>query len=130
MLQSLVTIVLIDLSLSADNALVIGLAARNLPPELRRRAILIGGTLAVLFRVVLTAVAAVLLTIPYLQLAGGFALLVIAYRLARPGAHEASVTSAVTFRGAIATIIVADLTTSLEHAAAADDDERAFGGRT
>lgn len=64
---------------------------------------------------VLTAAAAVLLTIPYLQLVGGLALLVIAYRLARPGAHEPGVKSATTLRGAITTIIVADLTTSLEH---------------
>ena len=88
MLQALLAIILIDLSLSADNALIIGLVARDLPPEHRRRAIVVGGALAVLFRVVLTALAAVLLTIPYLQLVGGLALLVIAYRLARSGAHD------------------------------------------
>jgi YjbE family integral membrane protein len=114
-LQPLIAIILIDLSLSADNALVIGLMARDLPPGLRRRAIVIGGTLAVVFRVVLTALAAVLLTIPFLQLIGGLALFVIAYRLARPGAHETGVTPATTLRGAITMIVIADLTTSLEH---------------
>ncbi len=116
MLQALLAIILIDLSLSADNALIIGLVARDLPPEHRRRAIVVGGALAVLFRVVLTALAAVLLTIPYLQLVGGLALLVIAYRLARPGAHDGEASrSATSLRGAIWMIAVADLTTSLEH---------------
>jgi YjbE family integral membrane protein len=116
MLQALLAIILIDLSLSADNALIIGLVARDLPPEHRRRAIIVGGALAVLFRVVLTALAAVLLTIPYLQLVGGLALLVIAYRLARPAAHHGGAArSATSLRGAIWMITVADLTTSLEH---------------
>ena len=115
MLQQLIAIILIDLSLSADNALVIGLAARDLPAEHRRRAILIGGFLAVGLRVVLTALAAVLLTIPYLQMVGGIALFVIAYRLGRPGGHEEGHSSATTLRGAIGMIVVADLTTSLEH---------------
>ena len=116
MLQALLAIILIDLSLSADNALIIGLVARDLPQEHRRRAIVVGGALAVLFRVVLTALAAVLLTIPYLQLVGGLALLVIAYRLARPGAHDGEASpSATSLRGAIWMIAVADLTTSLEH---------------
>jgi len=114
-MQQLIAIILIDLSLSADNALVIGLAARDLPAEHRRRAIFIGGFLAVVLRVVLTALAAVLLTIPYLQMVGGLALFVIAYRLGRPGAHEAGRTSATTLRGAIGMIVVADVTTSLEH---------------
>jgi YjbE family integral membrane protein len=116
MLQALLAIILIDLSLSADNALIIGLVARDLPPEHRRRAIVIGGALAVVFRVVLTALAAVLLTIPFLQLVGGLALLVIAYRLARPGAHHAPESrSATSLRDAIWMIAAADLTTSLEH---------------
>jgi YjbE family integral membrane protein len=114
-LQALLAIILIDLSLSADNALIIGLVARDLPARHRRQAIVIGGTLAVVFRVILTALAAVLLTIPYLQLVGGLALLVIAYRLARPGGHEESARPAATLRAAIAMIVVADLTTSLEH---------------
>ena len=116
MLQALLAIILIDLSLSADNALIIGLVARDLPPQHRRRAIIIGGALAVFFRVVLTALAAVLLTIPYLQLVGGLALLVIAYRLARPSAHGGEAArSATSLRSAIWMITVADLTTSLEH---------------
>ena len=114
-LQQLIAIILIDLSLSADNALVIGLAARDLPPEHRRVAIIVGGAAAVGFRVVLTALAAFLLTIPYLQMVGGVALFVIAYRLARPDAHESHGRSATTLRGAMAMIVIADLTTSLEH---------------
>jgi len=114
-LQQLIAIIFIDLSLSADNALVIGLAARELAPAHRRTAILVGGALAVGLRVLLTALAAVLLTIPYLQLIGGVALFVIAYRLARPGSHDGGVRPAASLRGAIGMIVVADLTTSLEH---------------
>jgi len=114
-LQQLIAIIFIDLSLSADNALVIGLAARELAPAHRRTAILVGGALAVGLRVLLTALAAVLLTIPYLQLIGGVALFVIAYRLARPGSHDGGARPAASLRGAIGMIVVADLTTSLEH---------------
>src|SRR5436190_21535535 len=84
-LSALLAIVLIDLALSGDNALLIGMAARRLPSAQRRRAIVLGGGLAVILRIVAAAIVSFLLAIPYLQLAGGVVLAVIAYRLVRPG---------------------------------------------
>jgi predicted tellurium resistance membrane protein TerC len=70
-----IQIVLIDLVLSADNAVVIGMAAHPLPPRQRRLAILFGGGVAILLRVFLTGVAAVLLGLPALKAIGGVLLL-------------------------------------------------------
>lgn len=72
--QAVIAIVLIDLALSGDNALLIGMAARQLAERQRRVAIMVGGTLAVALRIVGTAVVSQLLAIPYLQLIGGIAL--------------------------------------------------------
>src|SRR5258705_9032311 len=83
-LQAILAIVLIDLALSGDNALVIGMAARGLPLRQRRRAIIFGGLGAVVLRIAAASVVTLLLAIPYLQLIASVALLVIAYRLVRP----------------------------------------------
>src|ERR1700736_1947114 len=85
-------IVLIDLVLSADNAVVIGMAAHPLPPHQRRTAIMLGGGVAILLRVVLTGVATVLLGLPVLKAVGGVLLLWIAYRLLEreDAAHDAA----------------------------------------
>ena len=72
-ISKVVSIILIDLVLSGDNAVVIGMAARRLSPENRRRAILFGGFGAVALRTIFTAMAALLLDVPYLQAAGGVA---------------------------------------------------------
>ncbi len=88
-ISAILAIVLIDLALSGDNALLIGMAARRLPDEQRRKAIIFGGLLAVALRIVAAAIVTLLLAIPYLQLAGGVVLAVIAYRLVRPGANDA-----------------------------------------
>jgi len=116
-LSPVVAIVLIDLALSGDNALLIGMAARRLPPEQRRRAIVLGGGLAVALRIVAAAIVTFLLAIPYLQLAGGMVLAVIAYRLVRPGGSDAHATvqPAGTMRDAIMTILVADAAMSVEN---------------
>lgn len=74
-------IVVIDLLLAGDNALVIALAVRSLPRKERRIGIACGAALAVLLRVALTVVAARLLTIEYLKLAGGLFVLWIAWRV-------------------------------------------------
>ena len=68
---SVIRIVLIDLVLSGDNAVVIGMAAHRLPLQQRRMAILFGGIVAMVLRVVLTGVAALLLRISGIQLVGG-----------------------------------------------------------
>ena len=77
-LQAIVAIALIDLAMSGDNALVIGMVARGLPRAQRRRAIVLGAGAAVALRVGAAAAVTMLLTIPYLQLAGGIVLVLIA----------------------------------------------------
>jgi YjbE family integral membrane protein len=126
-LQAILAIVLIDLALSGDNALVIGMASRGLPRRQRRMAISIGAAGAVALRVLAAVVATILLTIPYLQLAGGIVLALIAYRLVRPDdgkRHQLS--AARSLPEAIAIILVADAAMSTENilgvAAAAHGD--------
>ena len=116
-LSAVIAIVFIDLALSGDNALLIGMAARRLPDAQRRRAILLGGLLAVVLRIVAAAIVSVLLAVPYLQLAGGVVLAVIAYRLVRPGAVDAhaAVQPAGTLREAVITILIADAAMSIEN---------------
>lgn len=116
-LSAVVAIVLIDLALSGDNALLIGMAARQLPDAQRRRAIVLGGALAVALRIAAAAIVTFLLAIPYLQLAGGIVLAVIAYRLVRPtsGHGERAVRPAGTLREAVTTILVADAAMSVEN---------------
>ena len=74
-------IIMIDILLGGDNAVVIALAARSLPPEQQRKAVLIGSGAAVVLRIVLTIVAAKLLALPYLQIIGGLLLLWIGLQL-------------------------------------------------
>lgn len=116
-ISAILAIVLIDLALSGDNALLIGMAARRLPDAQRRRAIVLGGLLAVVLRIVAAAIVTLLLAIPYLQLAGGVVLAVISYRLVRPGAADAhtAVQPAGTLREAVVTILVADAAMSIEN---------------
>jgi YjbE family integral membrane protein len=115
LLRPILSIVLIDLVLSGDNAVVIGMAARRLSPENRRRAILFGGAGAIGLRILFTALAAVLLGVPYLQAAGGLLLLWIAYRLLRPHDEGAHVSEAGSLGEAIRTIVLADVVMSLDN---------------
>src|SRR3954466_14476381 len=82
------SIVLIDLLLAGDNALVIALAVRSLPPRERRIGIVGGAVAAVLLRVGLTFVAAQLLAIEYLQLVGGLFILWIALKVLRDAGED------------------------------------------
>ena len=125
--QAIAAIVLIDLALSGDNALVIGVVARGLPRSKRRQAIVFGAGAAVVLRIAAAAAATVLLRIPWLQLVGGIALVVIAYRLVRPEAASGrSPREMTTLRAAVVTIVMADFAMSLENilgvAAAAHGD--------
>jgi YjbE family integral membrane protein len=109
-------IIAIDVVLSGDNAVVIALACRNLPPAQRKLGIFWGVVGAVGLRVVLTAFAAGLLGLPYLKLAGGALLLWIGIKLLLPddsGGHE--ITAAAHLWGAVKTIIVADFIMSLDN---------------
>jgi YjbE family integral membrane protein len=115
-LQAILAITLIDLAMSGDNALVIGMVARGLPKSQRRKAIVFGAGAAVVLRVVAAAAVTLLLTIQYLQLVGGLALIVIAYRLVRPGDGQGhKVREVTTLRAAIVTILAADFAMSLEN---------------
>jgi YjbE family integral membrane protein len=115
-LQAILAITLIDLAMSGDNALVIGMVARGLPKAQRRKAIVFGAGAAVALRVVAAAAVTLLLTIQYLQLIGGLALIVIAYRLVRPDTeHGPKVREVTTLRAAIVTILAADFAMSLEN---------------
>lgn len=108
-LSALLAIVLIDLVLAGDNAIVIALAARRLPPHLQTKAIAWGTVGAIVVRTVMTVGVVWLLKIPGLMLVGGAGLVWIAYKLLAPEAsgpsHEPTAT---TFLGAMKTIVVAD----------------------
>lgn len=107
--SALMAIVLIDLVLAGDNAIVIALAARQLPPHLKKKAILWGTIGAIVVRSVMTVGVVWLLKIPGLMLVGGLGLVWIAYQLLADqgdGEHDGPVVS--TFWGAMKTIIVAD----------------------
>lgn len=103
-------IILIDLVLAGDNALVIGMAASKLEPTLRKRAILWGAFGAIAVRGAMALVVVWLLKIPGLLLLGGLLLLPIAYRLAVPKAGEEGhhAEAASSFWGAMRTIVIAD----------------------
>ncbi len=107
--SALLAIVLIDLVLAGDNAIVIALAARNLPPHLKKKAIVWGTVGAIAVRSAMTLVVVWLLKIPGLMLVGGLGLLWIAYKLLadQDGGDHGS-PAATTFWGAMKTIIVAD----------------------
>jgi len=107
--SALASIIVIDLILAGDNALVIGLAARNVPATSQRRVILWGTIGAIAVRALLTAVVVWLLKIPGFMLAGGLALVYVGWRLTHgSGKDEASVAARSTVRGAVQTIIIAD----------------------
>ena len=112
----LLGIVLIDLSLAGDNALVIALAVRTLPPHQQLLGRLWGTAGAVALRVAFIAMVSLLLRVPLLQLAGGLVLIWIAIRLVRPSAAgEESHRSATSLGEAIWIIVVADVTMSIDN---------------
>jgi len=110
-------IIMIDLLLSGDNAVVIALACRNLPPEQRRKGILFGVGGAISLRVVLTFFAVSLLALPYLKLVGAMLLLWIGIKLILPEVehHAGSVKADARLIGAVKTIIIADFVMSLDN---------------
>ena len=115
LLIALGSITLINLILSGDNAVVIALASRNLPQDQRKKAVLWGSAGAVVLRILLTMVAALLLKIPYVQFIGGVALVYIAINLLGDEHKEVSLEGASSFGEAIKVIIFADLIMSLDN---------------
>jgi YjbE family integral membrane protein len=112
---ALLEVLLVNLVLSGDNAVVIGLAARDLPDSDRRRAILFGGGFAVLLRLILTIPAEALLRVPFLRAGGGLLLLWIAFRLLTQQEDTTEREQATSVAQAIRLIILADLTMSLDN---------------
>lgn len=109
-------IVMIDVLLGGDNAVVIALACRNLPPDLRRRGIIWGTLGAILLRVVLIFFAMSLLSLPYLKLVGAALLLWIGVKLLAPDDDgHGDLKASDKLLGAIQTIIVADLIMSVDN---------------
>ena len=117
-------IIWVNLLLSGDNAVVIALAARSLPPHQQKMAVMWGAGAAVLMRVILTIFAVALLTLPWLKIVGGVLLLWIGIKLLVPEDEEEEVASSDNLWQAIKTILIADLVMSLDNvlavAAAAD----------
>lgn len=108
-------ILMINLVLSGDNAMVIALASKNLPAHQRKLAIWWGSAGAVLLRCLLTFVAVLLLEIPYLQAGGGLLLLWIAMKLLLEDGEEAHVKESSSLWKAIRTILAADFIMSLDN---------------
>ena len=119
------SVIVIDLVLSGDNAIIIGMAAAGLPPVQRRRAIVFGIGMATLLRILFASVTYQLLSVLGLTLAGGILLLWVAYRMwrefhtgntasAQPGSETKS-KPVKSLRGALITIVVADVSMSLDN---------------
>lgn len=112
---ALLNIIAVDIVLSGDNALVIALAVRRLPPELARKAAIAGAIGAVSLRVLFTALAAMLLAVPGLQALGGVTLLGVTAKLLL-GDDDAGVETPIDgFWAAVKVIILADLVMSLDN---------------
>ncbi len=109
-------IIIIDLLLGGDNAVVIALACRNLHPNQRRKGIIWGTAGAIILRVILVAFAVVMLQIPFLKLVGGILLLWIGYKLmVQEDEEEHNLDAPDKLFAAIKTIIIADIVMSLDN---------------
>lgn len=108
-------IILINIVLSGDNAVVIALACRSLPPQQQKKAILFGSVGAIVLRVVLTFFAVYLLSLPYLKLIGAALLLWIGIGLLKGEDEEEEMEGHSNLAAAIKTIVIADLVMSLDN---------------
>lgn len=119
-LLALLAIILVDLLLAGDNAVVIAMAARRLPVEMRKRAVFWGTAGAIVIRVALALVAVALLQIRGLGVVGGFLLLLVAVRLMTPGAEDSEEQgegdkTTVGIWSAMGSIVVADVVMGLDN---------------
>ena len=125
-LTALVSVILIDIVLAGDNAVVVGTAAAGLPPAQQRKVIMLGAALALVFRVIFALVAVQLLAIIGLLLAGGLLLLWVAWKIWRElhtGGHGEAATEQAklaaaggkTMRSAVMQVAVADVSMSLDN---------------
>jgi len=115
-LSSLASIVIIDLILAGDNAVVIAMAVRSLPPEQRKKGIIYGSGAAVLLRVVATFFVAQLLQMNFIKLAGGVLITWIAVKLFIEGVPEETAgKEASTIAQAVKIIVIADITMAIDN---------------
>ena len=112
------SIIFTNILLSGDNAVVIALASRNLPPKQQKQAIFWGSAAAIILRIVLTVTAVQLLTMPYLKLIGAILLVYIGVQLMADSDDEGDMQGHANIWGAIKTILVADLVMSLDNVVA------------
>ncbi|MGO4715541.1 YjbE family putative metal transport protein [Bradyrhizobium sp. 2TAF24] len=112
---ALTKIIWINVLLSGDNALVIALACRGLDPRQRFWGMVLGAGVAVFLRIVFTGIVATLMSLPYLKLIGGLALIVIAAKLLVPENDDEEVKSASNLWAAVQIVAVADIIMSLDN---------------
>lgn len=112
---ALLKIIWVNILLSGDNAVVIALAARNLPAEKQKTAIMIGSAGAIILRVVLTLFAVQMLQYPYLKLVGALLLLWIGIQLLAGDEGDEDVSAGDTLFSAVRTVLIADLVMSLDN---------------
>lgn len=120
LLIAILQIIAIDIVLGGDNAIIIALACRNLPPRQKRLGVLWGTAGAIILRCILVFFATTLLTIPGLKLIGGLLLLWIGVKLLLEDDHieESAVKQPPNLMGAVRTIIIADFVMSLDNSIA------------
>jgi len=114
-ITSLLLIIGIDLVLAGDNAIVIGLAAKNLPRHQQKKAILIGTLGAVIIRALAASIVVFLMQIPWLHLIGGLLLILISYRFLVNDEAQSEVPSGSSLWHAVRTIIIADALMGLDN---------------
>ena len=114
-LLQLLQIIWINVVLSGDNAVVIALACRSLPPRQRKIGVMLGAGVAVVLRIIFTLAVVWLMDLPYLKLVGGALLLWISVKLLTDETDEASVKESDTIWNAVRTVAVADMVMSLDN---------------
>ena len=112
---ALVKIAVINIVLSGDNAVVIALACRSLAPRDQRKAFIVGTAGIVVLMTLLTSCAALLMTLPYIQIVGSLLLLWIGVKLLLPENEDGDVKESSNFMEAVKTIIIADIVMSLDN---------------
>jgi YjbE family integral membrane protein len=124
-------IIMIDILLGGDNAVVIALACRQLPPQLRTKGILWGTAGAIVLRVILIAFALTLLQVPYLKLVGAVLLLWIGVKLLAPDDEDehSNIRGSDKLWAAVKTVIVADLVMSVDNVIAIAGAATGAGGQ-
>lgn len=116
--MDLLSIFVINVILSGDNAVVIAMASRTLPPKQATKAILFGSAAAIILRIILTSIAVVLISLPYVQVIGGLLLIPIAVKLLISEDDGGNHKEADSLREAIQTIVIADFLMSLDNVVA------------